>query len=152
MGEWGDAFNYDHASKKSVKEAFTRLKTITTAYENKSWIFELIDNATLKKMHEHVSNVISKLNKVEKFYGYYVYVRDMRKALDTLEVQLAHGQKKPIAKAYGQVLYNAGMLLGAIPLFSTISEGLKIIGSKFEAIINRIGPTHGNEEYEFLFK
>lgn len=151
MGEWGDAFNYDHASKRSVKEAFDRLKKLTTAYENKGWIFELIDNAALKKLHQYISDVISQINKVEKFYGYYIYVRDMRKALDTLDVQLAHGQKKTIAKAYGSLLYNAGMLLGAVPLFSYLADGLKTIGSKFEAIVTMMGRTHGNDEYEFLF-
>jgi hypothetical protein len=152
MGEWGDAFNYDHASKESVVKVFKRLKKMITAYEDKCWIFEFIDNATLKKLHEKISGVISKINGVEKFYGYYVYVRDMRKALDTLEIHLEHGGKKDIAKAYGDVLYNAGLLIGVVPLLSVYSEALKSIGSKFAEFVNKIGPTRGNSEYDEFFK
>ncbi len=152
MGEWGDAFNYDHASKESVLKAFKRLRAALKAYEDKCWIFEFITNATLKKLHEHISGVISKINAGEKFYGYYVYVRDMRKALDTLDIQINHGDKRAIAQAYGDVLYNAGLLVGAIPLLTIYAEGLKAIGSKFAAFVTKIGPTRGLSEYDEFFK
>ncbi len=152
MSEWGDVINYDRATKESVLKAFKKLRVTLKAYEEKCWIFEYIDNATVKKLHEHISGVINNINKAESFYGYYVYVRDMRKALDTLEIQIQHGDKQAIAKAYGDVIYNAGVLLGSVKFLSMYSEPLKLIGSKFAAFVNRIGPTRGNSEYDEYFK
>jgi len=152
MSEWGDSLNYDRASKESVVKAFKKLRAMLKAYEEKCWIFEYIDNASVRKMHEYISGVIGNIGKAEGFYGYYVYVRDMRKALDTLEIQIHHGDKQAIAKAYGDVIYNAGVLLGTVKFLSIYSEPLKVIGSKFAVFVNKIGPTRGNSEYDEYFK
>jgi hypothetical protein len=91
------------------------------------------------------------ISKCEKFYAYYQDAKAIYEAIEVLN-KTNMQDSMAAARAFGKLFVALAAIAVKAPApVPQYAQPIKVIGEKFEKIVEKMMPTHGNHEYDALF-
>lgn len=151
------AYSLDHWNpyEKMTKENFLRYldyidRTVSEYEKNSVFAKHLVP----ERIHSKIMALAGAISQAKDFYAYYQDAKELYAIVDVLNNQDVFTDSAKAAKIYGRLF----MCLGSIamknsnPMVKTYGQVIQTLGQKLERWNSLTNGTHGNSEYDALFR